>query len=270
VRTRVLLTICLAISGAFGQGGGSARAPLSDSAIEDGRAIFNQTCTACHGIDGQTGDRGPAMFGERRFTRVTEQQIFQAIKEGIGSDMPPMGLSDEDTGKVVAFIRSLRANAVDVPVRGDIAAGEVIFWGKGACSRCHAVRGQGGLLGPDLSNLGAEMPLARIREALTVAKPHVPAGYRPVQVTTRTGRTLSGIAKNEHNFSLQMLADDNRLHTFTGAEIESLSYAEQSLMPSDYDQRLTAEEFQNLLAFLSRLARPAASDDARATAGPPD
>ena len=165
-----------------------------------------------------------------------------------------MNLPENDAWKIVAWVRGMRARAIEAPAEGDRDQGAEIFWGKGDCGRCHMIRGRGGLVGPDLTNLGAEMSLRQIREGLTVEKPHPPLGYRPVTVTTKDGLTISGVSKNEHNFSLQMISDDNRLHLFSSSELEEIVYAEKSLMPTDYDKRLSATEFQNLLAFLSRLS----------------
>lgn len=227
----------------------------SSEVIAEGHRLFNSLCTSCHGIDGAAGDRGPAMAASRRYLRQSDEELFEAIQKGIpGSLMPPMGLPENDAWKIVAWIRSSRARAYSVPVEGDKDKGAEIFWGKGDCGRCHVVRGRGGLLGPDLTNLGAEMSLRQIREGLTVEKPHPPFGYRPVTVKTKDGRTISGVSKNEHNFSLQMIGDDNRLHLFSSDELEKITYREKSLMPSDYDKRLSETEFQDLLAFLSRLS----------------
>ena len=61
------------------------------------------------------------------------------------------------------------------------------------------------------------------------------------------------IGPNEGSFSLQMLGSDNELHMFARDELRQVAYEPKSLMPTDYDKRLTPEEFQDLLAFLSRL-----------------
>jgi len=223
--------------------------------IAEGHALFNKLCTVCHGVDGVAGDRGPAMAASRRYLRRTDEELFHAIQDGIpGSQMPPMGISEDDAWKIVVWIRSERAKAIDVHVEGDRQQGSEVFWGKADCGRCHVVRGRGGLLGPDLTNLGARMSLKQIREALTVEKPHPPFGFRPVTVKTKDGRTISGVSKNEHNFSLQMIGDDDRLHLFARDEIDEITYADKSLMPTDYNERLSAAEYQNLMAFLSCLS----------------
>jgi len=50
-----------------------------------------------------------------------------------------------------------------------------------------------------------------------------------------------------------MLGSDSELHMFARDELRQVVYESKSLMPTDYDRRLTAEELQDLLAFLSRL-----------------
>jgi putative heme-binding domain-containing protein len=251
--------ICL-LSGLLTLAAGSVPAaenPIGKSpeVIAEGHQIFNKLCTACHGVDGAAGDRGPAMAASRRYLRRANEELFEAIQKGIpGSQMPPMNLPENDAWKIVAWIRSMRARAIEIPVDGDRDQGAEIFWGKGDCGRCHVIRGRGGLLGPDLTNLGAEMSLRQIREALTVEKPRPPLGYRPVTVTTKDGLSFSGVSKNEHNFSLQMIGEDNRLHLFSSDELEEIVYGETSMMPSDYDKRFSETEFQSVLAFLSRLS----------------
>ncbi len=234
---------------------GEATNPLghSEQAIREGHELYNRTCTVCHGLNGEAGGRAPALGAGRSYVRRTDAAIFEAIHNGIpGTAMPPFQLPENDIWKIVAYIRSLRATASDAFVPGDAAHGEQIFWGKGNCGKCHMLRGRGGIQGPDLSNLGGEKTLQAIRDALTKPRRPIPAGYRPVEVVTADGRRISGVAKNENNFSLQILDRQDRLEMFTSDELREVNYRKDSLMPSNYDKTLTASEFQDLLAFLSR------------------
>jgi cytochrome c oxidase cbb3-type subunit 3 len=239
----------------------------SELSIKQGQEIYNHNCTVCHGLNGAAGDRGPALGAGRDYTRRKDQAIFDAIQNGIpATAMPPSGLEPMDIWKVVAYIRSLRATASDAFVPGDAAHGEQIFWGKGRCGQCHMIRGRGGILGPDLSNIGGEQTFEHIRDSLTKAPPQIPSGYQPVEVVTADGQRLSGIAKNDNNFSLQLLDSHDRLQLFTRDELREVIYQKQSLMPSDFDKTLTSSELQDLLAFLSRQAiqgaeRPEESDE---------
>jgi putative heme-binding domain-containing protein len=94
-----------------------------------------------------------------------------------------------------------------------------------------------------------------LRLALTAAKPLPPRGFQPVSMTMKDGKSVRGVVKNENNFSMQILGIDNKLHLIDRAEINKISYEKESLMPSGMDKKLSAEEFQNLLAFLSKQAR---------------
>ncbi len=250
--------LVLASAGAASGADGDATNPLAGRAetVSAGREIYNKTCTVCHGVDGEAGDRGPALAAARRYVRRTDAELFEAIQEGIaGTGMPATGLSHDDAWRVVAYIRSLRAKAVDFPVEGDVAAGADLFWGRAECGRCHMVRGRGDRLGPDLSDLGERLSLKALREALTVAKPHPPAGYEPATIELESGETLRGVLKNRHNFSYQLLGEDGRLYLLADDDVNRIELAETSLMPTDYDKRLTPDEFRDLLAYLTRLAR---------------
>jgi putative heme-binding domain-containing protein len=225
----------------------------NEQAVREGHELFNRTCTVCHGLDGAAGGRAPALGAGRSYVRRADAAIFDAIQKGIpGSEMPPFQLPPNEIWKIVAYIRSLRATASDAFVPGDVPSGEQVFWGKGNCGACHMIRGRGGIAGPDLSNAGGERPLKVLRDALTRPRQPIPAGYRPVEVVTTGGRRVSGVAKNDNNFSLQLLDSHDRLELFTSDEIREVIYKQQSLMPGNFDKTLSPAEFQDLLAFLSR------------------
>jgi cytochrome c oxidase cbb3-type subunit 3 len=227
----------------------------SQEVIEAGRLLYNSSCTVCHGLEGTVGDRGPALAATRRYLRSSDDDLFAAIKKGIpGTLMPPAGAPDNDIWKIVAYIRSLRATASDEFVAGDLKHGEELFR-TGGCVDCHMVRGRGGLLGPDLSNIGGERSLADLRHALTSPKPNIPRGYQPVRLTTMSGDRVDGIVRNEDNFSLQVMDRSYRIHLLKRDELEQIEYGKQSLMPFDYGKTLNKEGLQDLLAFLSRQVR---------------
>jgi len=240
--------------------------PLRDNkqAVPEGHAIYDHTCAGCHGVNGTVGARGPALAGVRSYLRSTDQELYDTIRDGItGTGMPPSGLAPADVWKVVTYIRSLRAAASDTFVPGDVTHGEQIFWGQGGCGSCHMINGRGGILGPDLSSIGAERTLDRIRAALTQPERHIPADYRPVDVVTTDGIRISGVLKNENNFSLQILDTHERLQLFTRDELSEVRYRSASFMPANYDKTLGSPGLKDLLAFLSRQARDVAISQRR-------
>jgi hypothetical protein len=56
-----------------------------------------------------------------------------------------------------------------------------------------------------------------------------------------------------------MIGTDNQLHLFDRAKLRRVVVEPRSLMPTDYDKRLTPDEFKDLLAFLTRQGRRAPS-----------
>jgi len=225
--------------------------------VAAGRTAFNRTCTACHGVDGGEGERAPALVGDRRFFRLSEYALYDTIENGIpGTTMMAMGkgMDDKDVWRIVVFIRAMRGSASETDVAGNVDHGKEIFAGKGGCAKCHAIQGKGGTIGPDLSNVGAEMTLVHLRESLTTERA-ITRGYRPLTVVLADGQTLKGVAKNEDAFSLQLLDYDNHLHLIDKANIRQEDEAAKSLMPHDYDKQLNKDEFQDLLAMLAKQTR---------------
>jgi hypothetical protein len=53
-----------------------------------------------------------------------------------------------------------------------------------------------------------------------------------------------------------VFGSDNQLHLFDRDKLKEVYYVPKSLMPTDFDKRLTPTEFQDLMAFLTRLAVP--------------
>ena len=232
--------------------------PVNAAEAAEGRVIYNKSCTACHGLDGVAGDRAPALGAQRRYYRRSEEELFDAIKNGIpGTGMPSSAAPDADVRKMVTFIRSLRATAADSGFAGNIANGESIFSGKGGCTKCHMIRGRGGLLGPDLTNIAAERRLEDLRTTLTVGKQYPTDGFRAVALQLRNGKRVAGVVKNEDSFTMQVFGDDGKLYLISREEASSITYPERSPMPSGLDKKFSADEFRDLLAFLSKQTRQA-------------
>ena len=228
----------------------AASPPATD--VEAGRHLFQEACSACHGQNGG-GGHGPSLADGRRLRSLDDAQLLQSIQKGVpGTDMPPSTMAEPQLKQVVAFLRSLSAPAIDAPPPGDPASGREIFFGKGGCAQCHAIHGQGGFLGPDLTDIGANRTLSQLRQAILEPAKRKVEGFQAVTVTLRDGRRLEGIAKNHDNYSLQVLDTSGRLHLLSLADTTKVEFRQHSLMPDDYARRLTAGETGDLLSFLSR------------------
>ena len=282
-----LLVVCSAgsLMGQRGAGAGPPNPFLGNAqAVSEGENLYNQTCTTCHGSGGGGGEIGPAIVsGDRLDIGVSDAQTFNIIKNGVaGTPMAPQRLPDSDIWKIVTYIHALRGTAIDNPLPGDVAHGEAVFWGKGQCGNCHMLSGRGGVTAPDLSNIAGIRKSSSIVDALTKEQHRVygsggahlralPAmeSYLPVHITTADGKTIDGVLLNEDGYSLQMIGNDQQLHLFDRSKLRNVVVEPKSLMPTDYDKRLTPDELKDLIAFLTRQGRVAAPAPGRRGGGPP-
>ena len=223
----------------------------SIEAIEAGRQTFVETCSACHGVNGE-GGRGPSLVG-RFVRRLSDQQLFNSVQKGVpGTDMPPLPLPDDKIWRLTAFVRGLAAPAFEHNPRGNAGAGRELFFGAAGCSACHMIRGQGGFLGPDLSDAGSQRTFGQLREALLDPSARVADGFEAVVLEAPGGRETRGVAKYRTNYSMRVLDESGKMHAIRGKAIERVRLVGKSWMPSGYGERLTEGQIQDLLAFLSR------------------
>src|SRR5574341_599381 len=181
--------------------------------LEAGRRHFEAHCAACHGADGRGGERGPDIISPERARRRSAGELSELIRKGMSAaGMPAFQLPEGEMRELVAFIRSLSAPAIENAVSGNIAAGEAFFFGKEKCSTCHMVKGRGGLLGPDLSELGVERTLPEIEQSLRNPGARLSPGFKLVSVRLRDGQQLRGFARNESNYDLQLQSLAGKLH----------------------------------------------------------
>jgi len=221
-------------------------------AIAAGKKLYLEGCSGCHGPTAE-GGRGPNLAQGDQIRGATNRHLLSVIGEGVkGSEMPPSGLPPDKIWQVVAYLRNLTAVAFDSTAPGDPEAGRALFFGKADCAKCHTIRGRGGFPGPDLSNIGRVRSFRQLRQSLLDPNAEIAAGYGGVTVTTKSGRTIAGVARDHTNYAIQILDASGDIHRLLTADLREAVFRANSLMPSDYKQRLSSAEIENLLAFLGR------------------
>jgi len=114
------------------------------------------------------------------------------------------------------------------------------------------IRGRGGFLGPDLTDIGALRTVPQLRESLLKPSARIADGYEGVTVTMRDGSKISGVARNANNYSMQILQKNGALRLLAMDDVREVEFRKSSLMPEDFGKRLPAADIANVLAFLSR------------------
>jgi len=237
------------------------------TAIASGKRLFGAVCQACHGGDAGGSDRGPSLATGRLKRGAKEGEIFLNIRGGVlGTQMPAFPrLSSDQTWQLVSYIKSLSGgvSSTTIASTGDAAAGEKLFFGsKANCLQCHEVNGRGGILGPDLSAAGSqtdEALRAKIVNPNQVTDPRVRVRRRDrkgpsvVTVKTRDGQTIRGIQRVEDTFSIVLVDTAGKTHLIDKKKIAAVQPEYESLMPADFATRLSADERNNVVAYLKTL-----------------
>lgn len=138
---------------------------------------------------------------------------------------------------------------------GDPAKGQGIFFNeKGvACIRCHAISGQGGNVGPDLTLAGAQFSRAQLIESVLYPSRAVREGYQQIVVDVKGEDAISGALKADTADGLTLVDAAGRTNFVPRASIVNRRTSELSLMPDGLQVGLTLDEFADLIGYLESL-----------------
>ena len=219
--------------------------------MEQGKRLYESQCGSCHGPLGN-GGKG-ANLAQPRLRRATDDQaLFNIIRRGIsGTEMPGSPLTPGQVSSIAAYVRALgRVEPENVP--GNRNRGEAVYAAHD-CQRCHTLSGRGGVVGPELDDIGSRRSAAHLREALIEPEAAVPSDFLLVRVVTKDGRALTGVRINEDGFSIQLRDLSGGFHSFWKDELDALEQEWQRSPMVSYGSRLSAEETDDLVAYLVSL-----------------
>src|SRR2546426_1567379 len=174
--------------------------PLSRALPHDltaGKRIFDAQCAWCHGTEG-AGGSGPNLQRTSLPHASTDASLVPIVRTRIpGTEMPNFALSltDRMAWQTAAYVRSLGRTAAR-PTSGDARRGAEVY-GKTGCAACHVVDGVGGVVGPDLTAVGALRGPVHLRQSLVEPAAAHPPGYLVAHAVTGDGKEIRGILVNE-------------------------------------------------------------------------
>ncbi len=168
----------------------------------------------------------------------TDESLKQRATEIVGAAV------DTDRQSVVdRYQASLAGQTVE------LKQGAALF--SAYCSGCHAINGVGGLLGPDLTNIGN-----RTDEVLLVSilDPSRMVSYelRLTVVVTKSGEVFSGTVSAETVSSITIRQADGQEHTLLRENIQDKTVTGQSIMPEGFERMIDEADMANLIGFLRK------------------
>jgi len=240
------------LAGTPAQPDGSPQLALKgDPAV--GRALFEQRCGVCHGLNGG-GGRGPNLRRPVLQHASNIVEIASVIKHGIEPDMPEgWYFSDQDLANLATYVYSL-GQVPQTPLPGDPARGKAVFEQSG-CLSCHILDGRGNGYGPDLSDVGEARGVDRLRQTLKDPKTSLAPEFQLIEVVTASGATIRGIRRNEDTVTLQIQEPSGAFHSLSKPQLRSLKrlYGETP-MPS-FATVLSQQQMDDLVSFLATQRR---------------
>lgn len=121
------------------------------------------------------------------------------------------------------------------------------------CSRCHSMRGEGGNIGPDLTQIGTRFSTKDILEAIIVPSKTISDQYAATEFKLKNGKSLVGKIANQDTkfyYVSQNPYTPDFLIKVAKKNVLSKNYSTVSSMLPGLINPLNAEELKDLVAYL--------------------
>ncbi|MEW6302268.1 MAG: neutral/alkaline non-lysosomal ceramidase N-terminal domain-containing protein [Verrucomicrobiota bacterium] len=132
-------------------------------------------------------------------------------------------------------------------MKGDATKGFDIYLKN--CASCHAMRGQGFDVGPDLTTY-RNKPVADFLLGILDPNSIVEPRYVSYNVETKDDRSLSGVVQGETASSITIAQGGGVKETVLRKDITSIKASALSLMPEGLEQAITPQAMADLIAFI--------------------
>jgi len=146
---------------------------------------------------------------------------------------------------------------------GDPVRGRMIFNSEQArCVLCHAFRGQGGKVGPDLTEV-SKKGRAELYRAIAAPSAAIDPQYLSYTVASRDGQVIMGLVRAEGADSI-CVTDTNAHSTIVArGQIEQIRPSANSIMPVGLTGALGEGAVRDLIAYLTLAPPPVVSRPAK-------
>jgi putative heme-binding domain-containing protein len=139
---------------------------------------------------------------------------------------------------------------------GDAERGRTIFRGDQArCAHCHRFRGEGGQIGPDLTDV-ASKGRADIYRNIAAPSATIEPDYTTYTVATKEGQVLSGVVRAEGPDEIRVTDTNAKTATIRRDQIQEIRPSATSIMPPGLTAALGDSAVRDIIAYLTSPAAP--------------
>jgi putative heme-binding domain-containing protein len=173
-----------------------------------------------------------------RMRRLEHSEARQAL-EALEASLP-----DEDAAaqQLLEQRRAAFARAKPSPERGR----EVFAL---ACAVCHKIGSEGGTVGPQLTGIGTR-GAERLSEDILVPNRNLDHAFFTTVLELSDGESVSGLFRREEGESIVLATAAGTEFSVPKADVVERRETRVSIMPSNFGEALSEEQFADLLGFL--------------------
>ena len=121
------------------------------------------------------------------------------------------------------------------------------------CGRCHAINGEGGNIGPDLTQLATRFSTKDILESIIEPNKVISDQYAASQITLKNGESIVGRITNEDKTSYTVSQNPfapDMVVKIPKKDVAANKYSSMSIMLPGLINSLNEEELKDLIAYL--------------------
>ena len=148
-----------------------------------------------------------------------------------------------------AYLAKLTLDTLQTPPVPERGRG-VFFSKKVGCYGCHKIDGQGGSVGPDLSQIGRIRDPRSLLEAVVFPSSTIVPDYRQFVIATRSGTIHTGMIVRDDADAIYLRTAELAEIRVTRGEVEDMKESAVSIMPQGLEKTMSPQELSDLLEFL--------------------
>lgn len=142
------------------------------------------------------------------------------------------------------LIESRLARFVPKP---DVEKGKAVF--VNVCSVCHQIEGQGGVVGPQLDGIGNWGRRALTEKVLDPNRT-ISQAFKTYTLTLKNGEVKSGLFRRTEGELEVYASNDGKEFSVRKDEIQDKKVSQYTLMPDNFGESISEEDFDALIGFL--------------------
>jgi putative heme-binding domain-containing protein len=138
-------------------------------------------------------------------------------------------------------------------MKGDADRGKVAFNTTGTCAKCHQPNSDGKDVGPDLSAIGDKLAKQAMFESILYPSAAISHNFETYAVVTEEGLIHLGILVSQSDREVKLKDENGIVRAIPTSAIEEQSKSDVSLMPSEIQKLLSAQELVDVVEYMSTL-----------------